>query len=509
VAPQFTIQSTHYHSTNAGVQKTPYPSGCFYHIYCDEVPLPEGSKLPADVDFPRRLVEKAIHAKLSTLTVERLNEQALAEALRFANAQLMEFNKKHKIQTLVSAVIIALNPLAIDPVTNEKGSELIIAGIGDTRVYQIDPEGLSLTFFDPMNPYRALQVSSHKRLISLDNALGKKPKPHAQIRKIFKKDSQDYLIASCGAYQQATLEELFAVAQSPSNPEKGVEAFFKQCKLKDNELQLTFLELKNSAAPKRKAVAKQGKKASKAGLAIALSAAVVAGAILLNLQSEDKTVSTTPAPLAITTESPELLQLQKQSQQQAEVIAMLKSAIDEKTEELQSLREELTSSARQSQASKEALAELEQASKTIDELRTILKAKENKFKNLTAVSAAAGLAPSAPPKANAAITALNSQLKTQYNALQAAYSQQKLQKQALDKAVAEIKQSLRKKDTLVTSTQESVETAAQETQALQELIIKLQKNTLLRLEQAKKQLAKQLDEDTSESDPLPQEPFSW
>lgn len=507
---KFKIKTTHFQYTSSGVKETAQQnqSKLKYVLFCDAVPAPSSDasqeKSSPYTGGPIEIVEKAVLEKLGQLQPEKLTETFLSAALQYANTKLLAYNRSQKSTTLVSAVILALNPSAIDPSLKEKGAELIVAGLGDCRVYQIDDEGISLTFYDPANPYRSMYATAQKRILSMDNALGKRSNVQIQSRKIFKNSSQKYLIASCGVFQQATEQELLALGLSPKDPKTGVAAFMASCASKENGLRLASVSLENSsslpkAPPASEPAFQPNRRKGRLYTVATVSAStlVILSLALFIIKNKMDSKQQAPALKPITKESPELLALQKQSQAQGEMIHFMKNEIDTRTKELNELREQLASVAHQPQIVAQTRSELEQASKIIDELRQMLHEKEQKAKELEQLSVQSESplkSTSLSAQSRSALQALNNQLLQQFDTLQKAYAQQKTQASSLKKVVAEIKQSLLKKEKLLSTSQQSSEQINQEAKALREVIIHLQKSTLSQLDSAKKQIAKQISE---------------
>lgn len=463
-------------------------NGASYVLFCDEVPKQIGNSQAIQI------IEKAINSKLAHLSSEKLTEMNLTAALQFANSELLDYNQTNKTNALVSAVLVALNPIAFDSETNIKGAELIIAGLGDCRIYQVDSEELTLSFYDPRNPFRTLYVSPQKRLISLENVLGKKPNIQVLCRRIFKSQSQRYLIASCGCYQQATQQELLSLGTDTGDLSQAMSAFFSHCSSKENDLKMMMISLENSLskespAPKKPSTSTISAKKTKTPFLVGAALVALGLAGTLFYQNTHKNEGSVHA-------KNDLLQaIQNQSQMQTELILSLKNEIDMRNSELKELRNELSKTLSHSKLAKkeQASRNFDEASKIIEDLRRLLKEKQEEATQL-AKNVATELSSNLDHTATAALQTVNSQLTQQYEKLHKFYAQQRIEKNTLAKAVGDIKSSLSKQARLLASAPERAEQSNEEANKLQKLIIELQQSMLNQIEQAKKQIAKRLEE---------------
>lgn len=494
--PKFKIKAATYRHSQGKVNETIYQSSneLNYFLFCDAV----SSTGPEQRELSIQVVENAIREKLENLPLEHINETNLILALQHANKKLLEFNKKEQINILVSAVIMALNPVAIDYSTKEKGCELMIAGVGDCRIYQIDQEEITLTFYDPKNSFRSMSITPQKRLLSLDNALGKKSNLYIQTRKIFKSHSQRYLAVSCGVYQQATEKSLLAIGLNS----KEASVFISSCPSKDNDLAASCLILENAASASKNlsSIEPRPKVRKRSIVTLAASSAVILAIALFGinyiLENNQK------KQLGASSDNAEIASLMKQSKTQTELIISLKHEIEGRGNELKELRKELAGAIQQPKIDQAPSPDMEQALKTIEDLRRLLEEKEKKAIELAKqedVSSTSDENSNLSKKSQLALQNVNNQIKMQFDSLQKAYAQKQIPKTTLEKVVADIKQSLIKKENLIASHLSSEE-VNQEATALRELIISLQKSTLLKLEQTKKQISEKLDAAAKETD---------
>lgn len=171
---------------------------------------------------PGDIIEQVVSEKVSKIDENTLNEQSLTEALEAANLTLLRVWQETKQPLKASAIVIAIKRCKQPTIdTNSKAglesesAEIYIAGAGDSRVYEVFPEKLSLIFSDPKNIQAAVSETPESRTNSLKNVLGHSPRIDVHCRKIPSRMTQNFFIATWGLFSQSTPWEMLKMGLKP------------------------------------------------------------------------------------------------------------------------------------------------------------------------------------------------------------------------------------------------------------------------------------------------------
>lgn len=157
-------------------------------------------------------VEQAILAELRSIPC--ISEEDLTRALQAAHAALKAFSKD-KGDCLCSCLIL---------VPQEEGS-ILLAGVGDGRIYQVSEDGARLCFFDPKNIVDLRpHLSPAERKIELKNVLGVSDKIHVHMRSLSPQRYSRLVLLNYGLFNQSSKNEIAQFGMDPMNPESGLKA---------------------------------------------------------------------------------------------------------------------------------------------------------------------------------------------------------------------------------------------------------------------------------------------
>jgi hypothetical protein len=151
-------KSFRHHLTRLGIESSyeeyPLPR---YYIFCDVFKAANAHELS-----PLPVIQKAIHEKLNSISINLIDEKHLTEALKHSNHRLLKYAQKTKQSIRASVIIIVFKPISkeIEGRVIEE-IEILISGVGDCSVYEVLPDQFHQLFFDPKSSPLPENVLGH------------------------------------------------------------------------------------------------------------------------------------------------------------------------------------------------------------------------------------------------------------------------------------------------------------------------------------------------------------
>lgn len=162
------------------------------------------------------LAEQTLNEYLTSIHEGPIDEAVLVKAFQHSNRRLIQLFDEEDDQVAVSALILA-------PIKGEsKEPKLVVAGVGDCRLYSIGSNGLELCFSDPKVSPQSETLNLEQRYQHLRNALGVNDTLEVNSQVLTQGQFQRYLFTSYGCYQALSEETLLALATRPHHDEQGV-----------------------------------------------------------------------------------------------------------------------------------------------------------------------------------------------------------------------------------------------------------------------------------------------
>lgn len=109
------------------------------------------------------LVERWIVEHLTSEPTQPVDTARLKAAFAYANQRLLQSDAAGLNQVAVSGVIA---------IPSSGGKDLVVAGVGDCKVYAVNERGAKEVFADPLNSAPPAQRRPEERLFALNNAVG-------------------------------------------------------------------------------------------------------------------------------------------------------------------------------------------------------------------------------------------------------------------------------------------------------------------------------------------------
>lgn len=180
-----------------------------------------------------QIIDKALQEKL---TGEYFSEEKLIQAIDYANKKFLDASSGKN--NAVSILIICKSP---------KKDELLVAGVGDCRVYAAQISFSKLIFSDPYNCFRENHTSSQDRLKNLKNALGRSDNLKVHVRTFQREPFERLLAVSYGVYTQIFEKEFQALAFQLNDPRLGALKQLTTCSQKEHEIKTCVISFEEEA----------------------------------------------------------------------------------------------------------------------------------------------------------------------------------------------------------------------------------------------------------------------
>lgn len=181
------------------------PNGIRYALCCD--PIPNATHEPGEL---RREIAEAVASTLELVEYNLLSEHHLVKALEAAHRRIVSDHAG-----LASALLVAES--------ESNGPDLLVAGVGDLRLYGAMGDSVELTFCDPYHLDQVGLTSTQERRNTLRNVLGSEEKLDIYCRKLARANYRMLIPLTYGAYSQVSDQAWSAVGSS-----EGVEEWLKR-----------------------------------------------------------------------------------------------------------------------------------------------------------------------------------------------------------------------------------------------------------------------------------------
>lgn len=201
--PESFLKAFYFHADKAKVTENLVEGP--YLLFCDFISLGNPFEKIAEA---KALIEKAIDEKMKA---SGPSELVIKSALFHANEVFFRWQQRGSL--LASALIIFPTE-----------SSLLIAGVGDIKLYEASSAELRPCFIDPLNRASSKSLSVQERHTRMQNALGRSPSLTPHLLKLSPDPLKRFLVCSYGCYQLASLPSIQEMALKPHDPKLGISA---------------------------------------------------------------------------------------------------------------------------------------------------------------------------------------------------------------------------------------------------------------------------------------------
>lgn len=178
-----------------------------------------------------------------------ISEKTLRKAIEYAQHYFLKNYLTFENQLKISLVIIAFLPDSSDTT-----AKLLITGVGDIKIYQLD-QSLELFYYDSEISHLPENLSNSKRFHYITNAIGA-PELNYDVISIDVDINTKFLIATYGSYHQTSKEKLYTLFADPELKKNHVHKFLTNSFNENDHTKLfSYITLRNAQEPKTSSTA--------------------------------------------------------------------------------------------------------------------------------------------------------------------------------------------------------------------------------------------------------------
>jgi nucleoid-associated protein YgaU len=208
----------------AGSTTTEDTAALHYLVLTDGVSATSATETDQPARDAALLAEESLRDYLDNIHEGTLTEDALIEAFNHANRKVLELFDDADTKVAVSALVIALAPNRASVDGTAHGEDLIIAGVGDMKVFALRPEKTEEIFCDQSLPQG---LTPAERAEKLTHALGSTEKLSVSTLRKEQSLYQRYVALSYGLTDQMNADEIFSIGLRPHHPESGIKSLLR------------------------------------------------------------------------------------------------------------------------------------------------------------------------------------------------------------------------------------------------------------------------------------------
>jgi nucleoid-associated protein YgaU len=212
----FTANESGIHETTHDLHDDP-PQAKHCILFCDALAIDDSNQVLeiSSQEAICSLIKKWIHESLQSSEEKEVSESTLKNAFNYANQRLLQSDVNGINQVAISVTAIASLH------TEGEDSQVLIATVGDQRLYEIHEECMNLTVVDPLNKQMTAPLTPEDRLYLLNNAIGICDILEIHFEKMTLKANTIYTSVSYGIYHQCEEKALLESSINPYDLEKG------------------------------------------------------------------------------------------------------------------------------------------------------------------------------------------------------------------------------------------------------------------------------------------------